>query len=136
MKKNKNLHRAWFWSYVVLIFGGTVAALLAIKFSMALAIIFIVLACLNLGGIIAAQVLYSKERKLFPIFGSAAQGMLTLLILIGLIMEIVLSAQGKPAVYAWVVVGIAIPIMVFIDAETFIIVKKIIKGEKIIEGKQ
>ena len=62
--------------------------------------------------------------------------MLTLLILIGLIMEIVLSAQGKPAVYAWVVIGIAIPIMVFIDAETFIIVKKIIKGEKIIEGKQ
>jgi len=136
MKKNKGLYRAWFWSYVTLLFGAAVSALLGSRFSGALAIILTVLAFIDLGFIIAAQVLYIKKRSLFPVFGLVAQGLNTLLILLGFIFESVLTAQGFPAVYAWFVSPICLFLTIFIDWTTIKYVLKIIRGEKIIEGKQ
>ena len=136
MKKNKNLSRAWFWSYVVLIFGAALAPLLAVKFSMALSIVFIVFAVITLGLIIAARVLYTKNRPLFPFFALSAQGLNSLLVLIAMIMEIILTAQGQPAVYAWIIGSIGVLLLIFIDYQTIMVSKKIFKGEKIIEGKQ
>ena len=136
MKKNKHLYRAWFWSYVALIFGGVLSALLAAKIGGWLSILLVVLACIDLGLIIAGRVLYSKKRDLFPWFAFSAQGINTLLIVFAFIEEIALTAQGQPAVYAWVIGSISLVGIVIIDWITTHYCLKIIRHEKIIEGKQ
>lgn len=136
MKKNKILYRAWFWSYFALVLGGVLAALLSAKLSGALAIIMTVLAFVDLGLIIAGRVLYVKNRPLFPWFAYAAMGLLSALILFGFVLEIVYTAQGKPAVYAWVMGSISLVGVFFIDWAAFDYAGKIRRGEKIIEGKQ
>ena len=136
MKKNKNLSLAWGWSYVVLIIGGTIAPLLSIHFSNAFAAVLIVIVAIALGLMITAHVLYTKKRELFPHFAIAGQGLNALLVLYGFISEIILTSKGIPAVYAWVFGSIAVVLMTLIGIEVGIICKKIIKKEKIIEGKQ
>ena len=136
MKKNKNLSRAWFWSYIMLIFPGSLAALLSVKMSGALAVVFVVFSCIDLGLIIAAQVLYTKKRSLFPWFAFASQGLLSLLILYAMVVELVLTIMGQPAVYAWIIGSIGLVAMVFIDWAAIFYSMKIIRGETIIEGKQ
>ena len=136
MKKNKNLSLAWFWSYIVLLVGGTLAPLLSIHFSNAFAVVLIIVAAVALGLMITAHVLYTKKRELFPHFAIAGQGINALLVLYGFISEIVLTAKGSPAVYAWVFGSISLVLMILIGIEVGVICKKIIKKEKIIEGKQ
>ncbi len=136
MKKNKHLSRAWFWSYVCFVFGGTLLGLLLMKNTMPLAIVMICLDVVALGLIIAGRVLYGKNRKLFPYFAFSGQGLLSLLTLAAIVVEIAYTAQGKPAVYAWVFGIITLGLMVYIDIVTVHYCIKIIRGETIVEGKQ
>ena len=136
MKKNKHLYRAWVGSYFTLIFGGALAALLSVHAGAWLAILFTVVAVIDFGLIIAGRVLYGKKRSLFPVFAFIGQGINTFLIAFGIVQEIALTSQGKPAVYAWVIGMISLVATVAIDWITIHYCMKIIRGEKIIEGKQ
>lgn len=102
MKKIKALSRAWFWSYISWLVGGSVPVLLAIRFGVAFPIIMLVLWIAALGLIITARVMYAKKKPFFPTFAYAGQGLTLALALFGLILEIVFTAQGLPAVYAWI----------------------------------
>lgn len=136
MKKNKALSRAWFWSYLTWFFGASMPILLFIKTGLVLSIILAILWIGILAMIIVARVFYTKKRPLFPLFGYIAQGANLLLVFTGIVVEIVFSAMGQPAVYAWVfgVLALLGQIVIFITTNYFAL--KIIHGETIIEGKQ
>ena len=136
MKKNKRLFRAWVWSYVVLVVSSGLSAFLSFRYSNVLSFVMIGVSVIALAGLIVAQVFYKKNRKLFPILGLCAQGLAALVVLYSLVIESILTAMGYPAVYAWVVLGLAVLIYAFILYATIAIVLKIIRGETIIEGKQ
>lgn len=136
MKKNKNLSRAWLWGYICLIFPGVIPAFLSIKNSSALAYVFAVVAVLDLALLIIAHVFYTKKRHMFPLFALLGQGINAGLIVYGFVREVVNTAIGQPAVYPWVVSSLGIVIMVFVLWQTISVSLKIIRGEKIIEGKQ
>ncbi|MCR5078826.1 MAG: hypothetical protein K6B65_02770 [Bacilli bacterium] len=136
MKKNKSLHRAWIWGYIVLLFGGALLPLLGYKLSPVFAVIAVVFVCLILVDLIVAHVFYAKKRELFPLLSFIGHGALTLSVIFAFILEVVYTSQGAPAPYAWVIGIISMLLMVYVDWRVIGVNKKIIRGEKIIEGKQ
>ena len=136
MKKNKTLHRAWLWGYVFLVFGGALAPLMAFGISDVFSYLLYGVLGLVLADLIVAHVFYAKKRNLFPLLSFIGHGVLSALILFAYIVEIVNTANGKPAVYPWVVGSICLLGMIYVNWRVIGVNRKIIRGEVIIEGKQ
>lgn len=131
--KNKNLGRAFLLSYLVAIFAGMVFGLLLVKANLALAIVLMIVALLDLGGIIAARVLFKNYFQLFIYFSLASFGLLNVLTLAGFVTEMIFTIMGQPAPYAWFVSSLGLALLVVIDLSYYFGVKKI-KRSKLIEA--
>lgn len=115
IRKNKALSRCYLGIYLVWIFASWIAPFLFGRDVPALTIIFIVINCLNLAGIIVSHVFKNKNKfKPFLISSAISIGVLTVVTLVGFIMEIAFTVQGQPATYAWVISSIGVAIMALV----------------------
>ena len=102
-KRTISMARAYLAFYILFVFSGAIAPVLAFKYSGALSIILIVLDFIALGGLIASNVFYNKENnKLLYIFAISSLSLFDAIIVLGFILELVFTIQGQSATYAWV----------------------------------
>ena len=104
MYTNKALKRTYIFAYIMAIFGTVIPGYLAVKVNIGLSIFFLVLALIDLAGLIVAHVFYSKNKKIYFYTSLAAIGLFIILGLIGFLMEMIYSIQGSANGYAWVMV--------------------------------
>ena len=102
MYKNKRLKRSYVFAYVMSIFSLGVGALLSIKIHASLAIIVLILTLLSVAALITSHVYYKKDKRLYFIIGGSAVCSYNVIALYGFILEIVYTALGKGATYAWI----------------------------------
>ena len=115
-KKNISLARAYLAFYIIFIFTAAIPVLLSFKIAPALSIVFIVLEALCLGGVITSNVFYDKgDNKKYYISSIASFGAFDVFFLYGFILEIVYSAQGQSASYAWMINIISLIALGLID---------------------
>lgn len=122
MKKNKVLHRAYVGFYFIWFFAGLLTPLLGMRLNgkgtsinNVLAIILVVLSCLDLAALIVSQVFYSKKKDLFPLLSLIAAGLLNAIVFYGFISEIVYTGLGESAIYPWVILSLSIVGVAFCD---------------------
>ena len=103
-KRNISLARSYLAFYIIFAFTAAIGPLLTIKFSPAFSIVLIVLDCLCLGGVIASNVFYDKNMNdAYYLSTYISFGVFDVLFLYGFILEIVFSAKGESAPYAWMI---------------------------------
>ncbi len=134
MKKNKKLSRAFFGSYFVWAFGAILFVLLLVKQPVALPIIAMVVAALILAAIIVARVMFSKNYQVFFITSVIGFSLLTLYCIGGLILEIIYTAKGIPAPYAWVISIASLLLVALVDYQYISSVLKIHHKRLVEEG--
>ena len=125
MKKYKALSRIFLLSYLVAIFCAVLFGGLLTKYSVPVALVFIALAAVDLGFLIAARALFAKHYKLFFYFSIGAIGYLNIAVLGAFILEAIFTAQGQSAPYAWMISIISIVFMTVIDIFYVLSLKKI-----------
>lgn len=115
-KRHIAMARAYLAFYILFVFAAPIPAFLLTKFSNALTVVFIVIPCLMLGGVIASNVFYDKHMdKAFYLSGMISYLSFDILVLAGLIIEIIYTLNGEPAVYAWVISILSLLILGVID---------------------
>jgi hypothetical protein len=115
MYQNKKLRLAYILMYIMWLLGLQVTSLLLIKYSMAGALIMAIISLITLGGLITSHCFYLKDPKIYKITSLVSFGLYTAILLIGLIIEIVLSASSQSATYAWVFLIITLIVTLFGD---------------------
>lgn len=122
MKKSKVLRRVYVGFYLIWVLAGLLAPLLGMRLNgkgtstnTILAIILLVLACLDLTAIIVSQVFYTKKKDLFPLFSLIAAMALTMIVLYGFVSEIVYTGLGESAIYPWVILSLSLIGIAFCD---------------------
>lgn len=111
-RKNKSLSRCYLCSYIAWIFGSWVPALLASKWNGGLAIVFVVLAIISLAALIVSHVFKNKNMsQIFFYTGFSSIALLTILVILGLVFEIILTASNEMAPWPWMAGGVSIALM-------------------------
>lgn len=134
MKKHRGLARAFLISYFVAIFGGMIFGLLLVKDNLPFAIVMMCVCLADFIAIIVARNLFKRNFKAFVYTSAASFGLLNLLVLLGLILEIIFTAQGLSAPYPWLVIGVSIPLLVIVDLSYIFDLIKIRRKKLIAEG--
>ena len=106
LRKNKQYSRCYLCAYLAWIFGCWIPPLLFIRDSKALAIVFTVIDCLLLAGIIVSHVFKNLNKdKYFTYVSLPSLGLVVVLSLLGLILEAIFTIQGVPAIWPWIAAG-------------------------------
>ena len=134
MKKYVGLARVFLLSYLVVVFGGTLLALLLIKDNQGAAIAMAILAGLDLAAFIVARVIFSKYYLAFLIVSLSALLVLNGLVLGGFILEIIYTNNGLSAKYAWFISIASLVLLAVIDLFYGLGVHKIHRKRLIAEG--
>jgi hypothetical protein len=126
MKKNKALRRSYVFMYIMWLFGSIATALLFYRLGLALFIVLLTIVAITLGLLITGHVYYEKNYKNFVLIGGAGICLFNIINIIGLIVELVYTIQGKPATYAWVMLGLTLLSQILIDVFFYLDIKKAI----------
>lgn len=118
MKKiPKSVTRSYVGLYFVSIFATVLASMMMIKVSNALLVTFFILSAIGFGLLITSNVLLYKNQKLHPYFMLSSFSLITLITLVGFIVQIVITTQGTKygdsSVYGWIIYPIALIILAF-----------------------
>lgn len=103
MYKNKGLKRSYIFAYINVLFGLMIPVLLAYRVHVALMIVMLLIVLCELAALIVSHVFYAKDDNLYHWTGLGAVIGFGALTLVGLIWEIVYTAQGLAANYAWMI---------------------------------
>lgn len=125
MKKYKALSRIFLLSYLILIFCGILFGFLLTKFSVPLAIVFIALAVADFAALIVAKHLFNKHYNVYFTMSVICLGYMNLSVLGSFLLEVIFTAQGNPAPYAWMISIISILLTVVVDVFFVLSIKKI-----------
>ncbi len=126
MKKNKALNRSYIFMYVMWLFGSIATALLFYRLGLVSFIILLLLVAITLGLLITGHVFYEKDYKKFVFVGGSGIALFNIINIVGLIVELVYTIQGKPATYPWVILGITLLSQILIDVFFYLDIKKAI----------
>ena len=129
MKKNRALSRSYIGAYFVWTFGAVLASLVLNAWGAAPSIIAIIVAFVGVAALISSHVFYSTTKQAYVPVSFAGHAINTVLVIVAFIAEIILTQQGKPATYAWVISIICllglIPIDIFVVKENLAFLKKL-----------
>ena len=132
-KKNISLARAYLAFYILFAFTAGIPSLLSFKISPILSIIVVILECACLGGVITSHVFFNKDKKNeYYIASTASFGAFDLLFFFGFILEIVYTAQGEAAPYAWMINIISLIACAVIDIFVYFGIKRLKNPRKAI----
>ena len=132
MKKYRALSRIFLLSYLVLIFCGVLFGFLLVKSNLAVALVLIGLAVVDWAALITAKHLFNRHYQAFLIISVIGIAYVNIASLGALIIEIIYTAQGLPAHYAWMISIISVLFCVVIDIY-YVLSIKAIHHKKMVE---
>lgn len=134
MKKiPKSVTRSYLGLYLVSLFATVLTSMMMIKVSNGLLVTFFILSAISFALLITSNVLLYKKPKLHPYFMLSSFSLITLITLIGFVIQIVITVEGtkygQSSVYGWIIYPLALIILAFALFFSFKYAIKQIKDE-------
>ena len=117
MKIKKSITRSYLGCYLTLVFADVLSAMMAIKIATSFLVILFVLDFIALALLITSNVFLYKNKKLHPYFLLISVSLIDILLIIGTILQVIVTIEGtkygEASVYGWIIYPIGLIIMGF-----------------------